>query len=152
LNYYEFHASISKPLDKRLIPWYIQIIGSKNTDTNRGHTMKLTVKNPTRSRKWGFGWSTNVLDTERGWSIPKPTQPDYTGTLKQVQAAIEADRTFASIKSGGTFYSTRWFYDGKAILGAASDFGDSFGDWLTELGFEQETGHTIHNVTLTLAD
>lgn len=109
----------------------------------------VTIKNPTRSRKWGFGYETRPY--RNSTSIMPPTKPDHTGTLRQVREAIENDRTFASFRSGGTFYSTRWFYDGKVIAGVSgATWGDSFSDWLHELDFEQHEGRTVDSVTLTL--
>lgn len=85
---------------------------------------KVTVNNPTRSRKWGWDW-TNTPTGRDAYSIEIPSRPSYTGTLRQVLKAISEDRTYASMKSGGTFTNTAWFYDGKRIVNR-----DAFNDWL----------------------
>ena len=112
--------------------------------------MKLTVKNPSRSRKWGFGYETQP--ERNSTRILPPSRPDYTGTLAQVREAIDNDRTLASFKSGGTFVNMKWFYAGQMIEGV-DDFmmGEAFSDFLTELDFERESGRTIDSITLNLA-
>jgi hypothetical protein len=91
-----------------------------------GNTERITIDNPTRTRKWGWGW-TNTPTGEDAYSIKVPSAPDYTGTLKQIFACIACDRTYASMKSGGTFTNTDWFYDGKRITNRRE-----FGWWLDE--------------------
>lgn len=58
----------------------------------------------TRRSKLGWGWTT--WTPER--SSP-PSRPDYTGTYRVVCEARAADRTLASMHSGGTYISTAWF-------------------------------------------
>ncbi len=94
--------------------------------TRPGDTQSLIISNPTLIRKWGWGYSTTPVAGE-ATTIEYPDHPDYVGTIRQVQAAIAADKTFAAIRSGGTLYSTRWFYDGHPI--AMAD-GVPFGEWL----------------------
>lgn len=94
-------------------------------------TQKITVENPTRTRKWGWGW-TNTPTGRDAYSIEIPSRPDYTGTMKQVLKAISEDRTYRSMKSGGTFTNTAWFYDGKRIVNR-----QEFNDWLD---FDDGTG------------
>ena len=85
----------------------------------------VTVTNWRRSRK--FGWSYSTTPTGRGIEIERPEHPMYTGTIRQLLAVRAADRTFQSLFSGGTFYTTAWFYDGRRILGARY--------WCDTLGF-----------------
>lgn len=74
----------------------------------------VTITNPTRTRKFGWGYSTTPeRDSTR---IIPPTTPDYTGTFASIRRQIAEDRTFQSLVSGGTFVNTRWFYDGKVIV------------------------------------
>lgn len=84
---------------------------------------KVTVNNPSRSRKWGWGW-TNTPTGRDAYSIEMPGI-DYTGTLNQIAKAISEDRTYASMKSGGTFTNTAWFYDGRRIVNR-----EDFNEWL----------------------
>lgn len=94
-------------------------------------TQKITISNPTRIRKWGWEYSTAPTGRD-AYSIALPTKPYYTGTLKQVQQSIANDKTFKSVKSGGTFYNAAWFYNGKRIVNK-----DEFVDWL---GWGMEQG------------
>jgi hypothetical protein len=110
--------------------------------------LEITVTNPTLSRKWGWEYSTQP--ERNSTSIVPPTKPYYTGTLRQVREAIEKDSTFASVQSGNTYYASRWFYDGKPILGIDGAWGDTFHDWLYELDFEKSEGRTPASVTLTV--
>jgi hypothetical protein len=58
----------------------------------------------------GFGYTTSLENDERGkLVVSSTTKPDFAGTIKQVAAAINGDRTLKSISSGGTYYSTAWF-------------------------------------------
>jgi len=95
------------------------------------NTQTVTITNPTRTRKWGWGYSTNPTGRD-AYSIEMPSRPDYTGTLKTVQDAIDSDRTYASMKSGGTFINTQWFYDGKRITNRAE-----FIDWWNSFDREE---------------
>lgn len=74
----------------------------------------ITITNPTRTQKFGFGYSTTP--ERNSTRIIPPTAPDYTGTFASIQRQIKADRTFQSFKSGGTWINTCWFYAGKPIL------------------------------------
>ena len=73
---------------------------------------EITVKNYRRSRKFGWGWSTTPTG-EDAYSIEAPTVPDYEGTLKQLDEAINNDRAFQNL--GGAFFNTAWFYGGQRI-------------------------------------
>jgi hypothetical protein len=84
-------------------------------------TQELTIKNPNRSRKFGWNWTCTPTGRD-AYSIETPSHPSVTGTIKQIGQEIDNDRTFRSIKSGGTFYNTAWFYDGKRIV-ATWEFG-----------------------------
>ena len=110
---------------------------------------QVVVTNPFRSRKFGFGYT--CTPTGNGTEIETPSKPDYTGTLKQVQEAVDADRLLASFRSGGTFYNTAWFYDGRRIVGAKSGFGDYFSDWRMEADYARAERKAVKSVTLTLA-
>ncbi len=72
---------------------------------------EITVKNYRSSRKFGFGY-TFTPTGEDAYSIETSSAPDHTGTLGQIHAAKEADRTF---QSETAFRNTAWFYDGKRI-------------------------------------
>ena len=76
---------------------------------------EITVRNWRRSRSFGWAWSCTPTG-EDAYSIEIPSRPDYTGTYGQVVDAMLADRTFASIKGGGGFYATAWFYKGGRIV------------------------------------
>jgi len=68
--------------------------------------MNTTV---TRRTTVGFGYTSAVENDERGnLRVETTTAPDHTGTILQVEKAIESDRTLASFRSG-TYYSTAWF-------------------------------------------
>ena len=67
---------------------------------------------------WEYNTSSRTIVLPSGytnWTIDKPEKPYYTGTIRQVINARDNDRTFALVKSGGTYYSTAWFvkYKGK---------------------------------------
>ena len=70
--------------------------------------MKHTINNRTRKLGWGYTCWTKPGDI--------PTRPDYTGTIKQILDTIGRDKTYHSMKSGGTYLSESWFYDGKRII------------------------------------
>ena len=76
----------------------------------------VTITNPTRTRKLGWGYSTTP--ERNSTRIVPPSTPDYTGTYASITRQISEDRTFQSLVSGGTFINTRWFYDGKVIVNA----------------------------------
>jgi hypothetical protein len=73
----------------------------------------ITVTNQ-QDNKWGWGFSTDVEQTETGLSVVAPKSPDYTGTLKRIGRAIAKDRLFQSLTF--TSKATRWFYDGRPII------------------------------------
>ena len=75
---------------------------------------EIDIKDINRTRKWGWGWSCTPTG-EDAWSIERPAKPDCTGTLNQIQAYANGDRTWKSMQSGGTFTNTSYFYDGKPI-------------------------------------
>ena len=107
---------------------------------------QITVKNPYRNRKFGFGWNASPSEYPdgRGYYYEPPAKPDYTGTIRQVYEAIENDRTFASIRSGNTFHSTAWFYGDKRITGPV--------DWLSDLVMDNELGRTPASIMLEIED
>jgi len=76
---------------------------------------EITVPIVYINRKFGWGWSCQPTGQD-AYSIETPTRPDVTGTINQCRQYADTDRTFKSIKSGGTFYNTAWFYDGKRIV------------------------------------
>jgi len=62
----------------------------------------IAITRQNRNVGWGFTcWTPEHPEL--------PTKPDYTGTVKTILSAIEGDRTFASFKSGGTYYTSTWF-------------------------------------------
>lgn len=65
--------------------------------------------------KFGWGWSCSPTGTD-AYSIETPAVPEIAGKLDQIRRYINTDRTFKSIRSGGTFYNTAWFYDGLRIV------------------------------------
>ena len=75
----------------------------------------ITVNNPTRRRLWGWAWSCQPTGKD-AYSIEIPTRPDYVGTLGMIGKKVSQDRTYWSLKSGGTFTATAWFWNGKRIL------------------------------------
>lgn len=67
---------------------------------------KITI---TRRSIVGFGYTSAVENDERGnLKVCDTVAPIHTGTIAQVQKAIESDRTLRSFQ-GGTYYSTAWF-------------------------------------------
>jgi len=68
--------------------------------------MKMNRIRVTRRSKIGFGY--NTKPTGNGTEIEETTQPDHTGTVRQVVKKIANDPHFQSLK-GGTFYTTAWF-------------------------------------------
>ncbi len=63
----------------------------------------------TRRSIVGFGYTSAVENDERGnLQVCETVAPDHTGTIAQVQKAIDEDRTLRSFQ-GGTYYSTAWF-------------------------------------------
>ena len=90
----------------------------------------VEIPNPTRSRKWGFGYCTTP-DGTGPYGIHAPTRPQHTGTIRQVREAIAANRALSSFVSGGTCHTRRWFHDGIAL-----DTKD-VREWLDELDFAE---------------
>jgi hypothetical protein len=86
----------------------------------------VEVSNPTRSRRWGFGYSTHPTG-ESPYGIERPSRPYHVGTIKQVREAIAADRTLRSLRSGGTFMCRSWFFDGVAVSS------EDVQEWLDDL-------------------
>ena len=68
--------------------------------------MKVTI---TRRSKLGFGYNTQPKNNDGYPEIESTNMPDYVGTIKQVVNMIDIDKTFQSVKSGGTWYTTAWF-------------------------------------------
>lgn len=78
--------------------------------------MVVTITNPSRRKKWGWGYSTTPA-SRNGVAIKPPSSPDYVGTIGQVQDAIRRDRGFQAMRSGGTYTNSAWFWDGLRISG-----------------------------------
>lgn len=82
---------------------------TKETDAMNTKTAKRTI---TITRRSHLGWNYN-----EGWErdrdgkdvLPVPTKPHHTGTYRTVSDAIDNDRGFQLCKSGGTYYTSRWF-------------------------------------------
>lgn len=63
----------------------------------------------TRHSTVGFGYTSTAENDEHGkLRVCETTKPIHTGTISQVQKAIESDRTLHSFQ-GGTYYSRAWF-------------------------------------------
>ncbi len=75
---------------------------------------EITVTNINRRRKWGWGWETTPTGDD-AYSIKSPPGPAYEGTLRQVEQAIANDVAYKSVKSGGAFINTAWFWDGRRV-------------------------------------
>lgn len=121
--------------------------------------MEIIVNNITRTRKFGWGYSTTP--ERQGTRIIPPTSPDYTGTLDSLLRTINADRTYNSMVSGGTYISTRWFYAGREIIGyveSGSTNPDAFAwllerlDWEREYARQDHKPYTPPTITLIVAD
>ena len=72
-----------------------------------------TLEVSVNSKKWGWGYSTQPVQTPTGLTVECPDQPDYTGTVAQVKEAIRKDRAYNSL--GGAYHCDRWFYDGRKV-------------------------------------
>jgi hypothetical protein len=68
-----------------------------------------------RSRKFGWGVNAGATQGEHSLYVEAPDSPDIEGTVKQVFNYIETDNFYRSLKSGGTYYTTAFFIDGKKI-------------------------------------
>jgi hypothetical protein len=114
----------------------------------------VTVKNPFLSRKFGFGYSTTPVGSSDPLGIKAPSKPDYQGTIRRVKIEIDGDRLLESLKSGGTFFNSAWFYDGKRILCVDGwDQPVPFVGWLEYADADLlVSGSRPNNVTLVLAD
>ena len=55
---------------------------------------------------WNYNCDASHYDTI---GIPYPDKPYYIGTINQVLKSIREDRTYKSIRSGGTYYSECFF-------------------------------------------
>jgi len=73
----------------------------------RERRYKMTIQ-ITRKTKLGFGYTSACEQTESGLRVCEVEKPDYIGTIKQLQEAIENDKTLASWR-GSTYYNTAWF-------------------------------------------
>lgn len=90
--------------------------------------MKAVITN--RTRRLGWGYNCSPSQGERGYYFEPPEKPDFTGTIRQIRDAADADRTYQSIQSGGTFYSYAWFYKGRRIVKADGYKGSNMLDYL----------------------
>jgi hypothetical protein len=73
---------------------------------------EITIANPRRCRKFGYGISTTP--SGHGTDITPPRGSDYNGTIKQIDQQITDDyRYLSSIQSA--YKSTAIFYDGQVI-------------------------------------
>ena len=116
-------------------------------------TKEIEVHNPFRSRRFGFGYSTRPSGRD-ALSIELPVRPDYTGTINQVLEAIRSDQLLASLRSGGTYYTASWFFDGHRITGlGGNEQADSFNNWLEDCEIAKEmSGHyPTRPITLLIA-
>ncbi len=73
--------------------------------------MEITIKNPSRRRKWGWGY--NFYSNSDG-SIDPPGVPDHEGTLSRVFLAKNKDATYQAHRTNAR-HSTAWFFQGKRI-------------------------------------
>lgn len=72
--------------------------------------MEITIQNPHRKRK--FGWGYNLFCNSDG-SVDAPGLPVYEGTLHQVYEDKQTDRTWAAHQNN--YRASAWFYQGKRI-------------------------------------
>lgn len=101
---------------------------------------KITLRS-----KVGWEYNTTPSNDENGnWKIEPPEKPYYVGTIRSVTKMIQDDRNFQAMKSGGTFYNSRWFLrrKGKWLAIADINVGEKIGDlldgWYKEIMFEVE--------------
>lgn len=94
---------------------------------------EITVKNYVRNRKFGWGYSLTPTG-EDAYSIEVPSRPYYEGTIKQIFAARDEDRTWQAYRNAN--HNTAWFYGGKRIL--QSRVWTNLEDFYTESGEERE--------------
>jgi hypothetical protein len=71
--------------------------------------MKTIAEVTRKSRNIGCGYTCTVHQTEKGLRVDKVEKPGYVGTYKTVCDKMDADRTLASIRSGGTYWDYQWF-------------------------------------------
>lgn len=93
----------------------------------------VTITNPTRTRKFGWGYNTSPSDGPCGFYFELPSAPDFTGTFASVIRQINKDATYQSLRSGGTYMSVGWFYDGKLIANS-----DQFRDQMNDIYQDRE--------------
>jgi len=79
----------------------------------------ITITNPARRRKWGYGLNVTPTRTRLGLVVFPPTEPEFTGTIRQVYAALAANRFYQSLRGSGTLYNLKFFYDDNPIAGLA---------------------------------
>lgn len=109
-------------------------------------TEEITVENPTKKRKWGWGYN---LFSNRDGSIDSPGMPVYEGTLNQVDQDKSEDRTYRAHRIN-TSHSTAWFYRGQRVT-ATWRFGllkaaeDLTLDWDDPLYDQKNDDHHWHN-------
>jgi hypothetical protein len=66
---------------------------------------KITLRS-----KVGWEYSTTPSNDENGnWKIEPPEKPYFIGTIRTVTKMIQDDKNFQAMKSGGTYYNSRWF-------------------------------------------
>ena len=106
---------------------------------------EVTITNWRRSRSFGFGWSS--VPTGHGTDTEVPRRPDYTGTMRQVQADIRHDRALAATISGGAYLSRVWFYKGRRIVGTR--WGDS---WYEGFALDYLDCDDDRDITIRVAD
>jgi hypothetical protein len=90
--------------------------------------MEITISNPKKDRKFGYGISTTP--TGNGTDIARPSVPDYKGTFAMIERQIQGDRAYlSSIQSA--YKNSKFFYNGK-IITAIRAYGAWYEpDWTT---------------------
>ena len=78
----------------------------------------LELRNWTRKRKFGYGY--NTLPDFAGL-VPRPDEPCWTGTARQIYEAKASDPELRSLVSGGVIFSACWFYQGRRVHYFATD-------------------------------
>ena len=97
-------------------------------------TRTITVTNPSLRRHWGWGYSTTPTGRD-AYEIEMPASPDFTGTIKQILAARSSDRTWKSLRGGGTYTSEAWFYRGQRVV-SVEEWGNNTEMHISPLGCE----------------
>jgi hypothetical protein len=68
----------------------------------------------TRTTKIGFGYTTSIMPgTTHTYSVDEPI---YWGTIKTLRNRIANDRTYQSIKSGGTYCAIGMFVKVNGVI------------------------------------